>query len=435
MKPELVRKVGGSAKSRSRSRSKKGDSLAKGSRVEARYRGRSRWVAGEVSRVNVNGTFDIRYDDGKRENGVAADLVRAVDAAGGASASDSDGKKSDSEEDAVELDVGAAVEARFGGKARWYKGTIMRKRRDGSFDIEYEDGDKELRVKPELVRKVGGSAKSRSRSRSKKGDSLAKGSRVEARYRGRSRWVAGEVSRVNVNGTFDIRYDDGKRENGVAADLVRAVDAAGGASASDSDGKKSDSAEDAVELDVGAAVEARFGGKARWYKGTIMRKRRDGSFDIEYEDGDNELRVKPELVRKVGGSAKSRSRSRSKKGDSLAKGSRVEARYRGRSRWVAGEVSRVNVNGTFDIRYDDGKRENGVAADLVRAVDAAGGASASDSDGKKSDSEEDAVELDVGAAVEARFGGRLDGTKARSCASAGTAALTLNMKTETKSCG
>merc|ERR1711959_630129 len=102
-----------------------------------------------------------------------------------------------------------------------------------------------------------------------------------------------------------------------------------------------------IELDVGSKIEARFGGRSRWFKGKITRKNHDGTFDILYNDGDRERKVKKELVRPLGGSkSKSSSRGRSASGRKsqkkksklvLKKGAEVEARYRGRSKWVKGK--------------------------------------------------------------------------------------------------
>eukprot|EP00968_Pinguiococcus_pyrenoidosus_P025164 scaffold5565_cov134-Pinguiococcus_pyrenoidosus.AAC.1 len=55
-------------------------------------------------------------------------------------------------------------------------------------------------------------------------------------------------------------------------------------------------------------------------------------------------------------------RSRTREGD------KVEARYRGRSRWYKGCIARVNRDGTFDIDYDDGEKERGVEARMIRVV-------------------------------------------------------------------
>jgi Ca2+-binding EF-hand superfamily protein len=44
------------------------------------------------------------------------------------------------------------VEARYRGKTRYYPGVIKRANRDGTFDIDYDDGEKETYVEANLVR-------------------------------------------------------------------------------------------------------------------------------------------------------------------------------------------------------------------------------------------------------------------------------------------
>ena len=43
--------------------------------------------------------------------------------------------------------------------------------------------------------------------------------KVEARYRGKSKYYPGVISRVRLNGTVDINYDDGEKELGVKAEV------------------------------------------------------------------------------------------------------------------------------------------------------------------------------------------------------------------------
>ena len=59
----------------------------------------------------------------------------------------------------------------------------------------------------------------------------------------------------------------------------------------------------AAQITVGMEVEARFEGRMKWFKGTIMNTRSDGTYDIKYEDGDLERRVKRHLIRVVGGAS------------------------------------------------------------------------------------------------------------------------------------
>ena len=52
---------------------------------------------------------------------------------------------------------------------------------------------------------------------------------------------------------------------------------------------------------VGTKVEANFKGRGMWYSGKIARDRGDGTYDISYDNGDSERRVKESLIRLVGG--------------------------------------------------------------------------------------------------------------------------------------
>ena len=53
-------------------------SLHEGDKVEADYKGRGKYLKGKVERVNPDGTYDIRYDDGDSERGKRASEVRSV---------------------------------------------------------------------------------------------------------------------------------------------------------------------------------------------------------------------------------------------------------------------------------------------------------------------------------------------------------------------
>ena len=85
-------------------------------------------------------------------------------------------------------------------------------------------------------------------------------------------------------------YDDGDTEAAVPSDRLRVVGAGVRASAA--------GAATTAEFAVGARVEARYGGEAEWFAGTITAIM-DGTYDIVYEDGDTEEGVPPELVRMV----------------------------------------------------------------------------------------------------------------------------------------
>jgi len=56
-------------------------------------------------------------------------------------------------------------------------------------------------------------------------------------------------------------------------------------------------AEDEAAIGVGVQVEARFGGEEDWYPGSVKAVNGDGTYQIAYDDGDEEDSVAPEYVR------------------------------------------------------------------------------------------------------------------------------------------
>ena len=137
-------------------------------------------------------------------------------------------------------------------------------------------GEKEMFVAPELIRALDGpSSPSRSTSRlDEASGTFREGDKVEALYKGKgTKWFSGKISRVNRDGTYDIRYDDGDSESGALKTNVRrhpdaaARPSGGGAS-----------------LREGMKVEARYRGKEKYFKGVLKRENRDGTWDVDYDD-------------------------------------------------------------------------------------------------------------------------------------------------------
>ena len=95
------------------------------------------------------------------------------------------------------------------------------------------------------------------------------GTRVEARYGGKTKWYVGTIEKVDEK-TVDIVYLDGDREEGVSVELVRAF----------------------VPYDAGATVEARYGGKKKYYPGVVISvDESTWTYEIRYDDGDVETVV------------------------------------------------------------------------------------------------------------------------------------------------
>ena len=77
-------------------------------------------------------------------------------------------------------------------------------------------------------------------------------------------------------------------------------------------------------------------------------------------------------------------------GDSLRVGDKVEARYRGKARYYPGRIGRANLNGTYDIDYDDGEKEREVDSELVKPL--GGSSRPSRGDGRFGDEREPLVD-------------------------------------------
>ncbi|CAM9280710.1 unnamed protein product [Ectocarpus sp. 6 AP-2014] len=337
----------------------RGSGMARGDRVEARYRGRgTKFYKGKISRVNSDDTFDIAYDDGEKEIGIAAEHVRSLDrptSAGGGGP----------ERRASTLMKGDKVEANFRGRGRFYPGRISKVNLDGTFNIDYDDGEKERGVTDDLIRASDRGSSHRDDGRSEQSSRLERGDRVEARYRGRgTKFYKGKISRVNSDNTMDIAYDDGEKEIGIAAEHVRPLEQSTSPSGRGGSGRGR-----APTLMEGDKVEANFRGRGRFYPGRISRVNLDGTFNIDYDDGEKERGVTDDLIRASDRGSSHRDEGRRGGSARLERGDRVEARYRGRgTKFYKGKISRVNSDGTFDISYDDGEKEIGIAAEHVRSL-------------------------------------------------------------------
>ena len=175
---------------------------------------------------------------------------------------------------------------------------------DGTYDINYDDGEKELRVEERLIRKLSDDSISPrpsgfvQRGRQGRGPLCVGRSTTPARFQ-----------EIGATGPTTLPTTTGK-ETRVEAKLIRSKDGGG----------SSDKLREGDEIERATAA-------AKYYKGTISRDRGDGTYDIAYDDGERETRVEERLIRKrERGSSRSRSRGAD---DRLSEGDKVEADYRG----------------------------------------------------------------------------------------------------------
>jgi hypothetical protein len=144
--------------------------------VLVNYKNKGRWYRGKIEAVQLNGRFDIRYDDDNTvEENVEASQIRPI------------------------FVPGQSVEANVEGKSKCF--VILKQARCPilSYWLSSEDVPKIL-VPVDQIRCLFSNHE------------IVKGSLIDGNWRGEGNWYPGTVTRVRPNGTFDIAYDDGDEE-------------------------------------------------------------------------------------------------------------------------------------------------------------------------------------------------------------------------------
>lgn len=172
-------------------------------KVEVNYRSKGQWCPGRIEKVNFDGTYNIRYDKNEHESFVQPSLLRRM----------CEADKSSVVLAALPFIKATKVRANFRGKGQWYPGCISRVHADGTFNISFDDGEKETFVArsciqlppdPEFVN-----------------CSLKEGYQVEANFADAGKWYPAHVDLVHSDNTYDVVYEDGRKETRVQLTSLR----------------------------------------------------------------------------------------------------------------------------------------------------------------------------------------------------------------------
>merc|ERR1711865_84822 len=93
----------------------------------------------------------------------------------------------------------------------------------GSYDIKFEDGERKRGITESQIEGGGDDDRDRdrdSRSSSSSAKKRREGDRVKAKVSGWTKFYSGEITRVNSDGTYDIKFDDGERRRGVTESQI-----------------------------------------------------------------------------------------------------------------------------------------------------------------------------------------------------------------------
>merc|ERR1712100_590867 len=118
--------------------------------------------------------------------------------------------------------MGAMVEARCKGSKKYYRGIVFKDNRDGTYDVKFDDGDRDRAVPEGFIKPVGSGGKSASRTASRTSeDRLSEGDKGEARCKGSKKHYPGKIFMDNRDGTYDVKFDDGYRDREVPKSSIK----------------------------------------------------------------------------------------------------------------------------------------------------------------------------------------------------------------------
>lgn len=199
--------------------------------------GRGVYYKGRITKINPDGTYNIAYDDGDKEENIERKSIKYL-----------------------KLVEGEKVLANFHGKNVWYPGVIG-KSKGAVYDVTFDDGDHEELMTPINVCKD-------IRELEKDDDILGNWSSEGAYFKGK-------ITKIESHGKYSILYDDGDTETGVQRKYIKS--------------------NNYHSLQVGQRVLGNFNNKGVYYPGKVKsiiavrsKDPTEKEFLIAYDDGDKE---------------------------------------------------------------------------------------------------------------------------------------------------
>eukprot|EP00557_Chaetoceros_sp_GSL56_P006097 CAMPEP_0176492826 /NCGR_PEP_ID=MMETSP0200_2-20121128/9218_1 /TAXON_ID=947934 /ORGANISM="Chaetoceros sp., Strain GSL56" /LENGTH=936 /DNA_ID=CAMNT_0017890439 /DNA_START=616 /DNA_END=3426 /DNA_ORIENTATION=+ len=406
-----------------------------GTLVEARLDD-GNYYPGKIIRIHFDGSCDLLLDSGERKLGISKERVRSqrkrgyiVDDQGGTNQNKNTTTKGTLQSNQVAdnrtddtLKIGSTVEVKRRSDGKLVSGKIMRKRRDGTFDVLCHDGDKEygeFGVAVESIRSMKTSVVSSQKSivipsspkiqdrpdwtvsnnssahkirmTASTEVELNVGMAIEARYKGKNKYFPGKITRKRFDGTFDVLYSNGGREIGVPAELIRSpvdedIEAIGTTHGGDNENSVFEKAQMETEKvgttrlknfepRLGDTVGVKLKGKDNYQSGST-RQRFGGSYDILLDDGQLDLGVGRDMIISKKDDQtieispfKSDTVMHVEDTNDIEMGADIDAKVRDKDKYYPDEIIRNRFDGYSNNVHSDQLQEIGVTGDdLIERV-------------------------------------------------------------------
>jgi len=221
-----------------------------GDAVEAFFTEDGNWYPGTLATAYHNGSFEVQWDapDGKPDRSLCSpELMMKLEVF-------------------VEYRVGDRVEAEWDEDGAWYPGMVANDHGDGTFEVAWDDpdgGPATSTCKPARMRKVAVFTDYQANDR------------VEAVFAEDGVWYAGVVTSKNVDGSFDVRWDDpdgGPEFSACQPGHIRRL-------------------QDVSYYRENDRVDAIFPDDGKRYAGVVEKANPDGTFHVRWDDADGGPKV------------------------------------------------------------------------------------------------------------------------------------------------
>ena len=117
------------------------------------------------------------------------------------------------------------------------------------------------------------------------------------------------------------------------------------------------------KIEQGNQIKAKVDGWTNFYPGKITMVNNDGTYDIQFQDGEQKKNV---LEAQIQGSIISTPANQIL--SARNKGDRVKAKVSGWKKFYSGSIVLVNKNGTYDIKFEDGEQKLGVTESQIQGT-------------------------------------------------------------------
>lgn len=232
-------------------------------------------------------------------------------------------------------------------------------KKDGTYEVSYDKGESEKKIVRNFVETLAAAPPSNNKN-VECNHLFHVGQLIEANLHSEGKWYAGSVTEVCANGTYVVTYDFGEIEEGVREELIVPLVISS-------------------KFKVNDLVEVNYKGLNEYYPARVADFNSDGTYKIEFSDGDFEPNVIEAFIRfansnKPGPIAEPVAVLPTAKATTVFEPSvftledHIEANYNKSGYYYKGSIIKYHGNKTYDVSYDNGETESMVAEEDIRLL-------------------------------------------------------------------